>query len=162
MREIDRLIEPLARRHGLVIEEVADEILVYDLERHHAHCLNSISAFVWKKCDGKTSILQIAESLAQNGGKAIDVDIVWLALDQLKKSRLLAEDSEVLTHITKKSVSRREIIRRLGVGAVVALPLVTSLVAPTPAQAATCQPTGAPCTTPAQCCSGLCPAGTCL
>jgi len=145
-----------------VIEDVADEVLVYDLEHHHAHCLNPTAAFVWKKCDGKTSVSRIAELLAHKEGTPIDLDIVWLALDQLRKSKLLIEHSGVMAHITSQSVSRREIMRRIGVGAVVALPVITSLVAPTPAQAATCQPTGAPCTTPAQCCSGLCPSGTCV
>jgi hypothetical protein len=94
----------------------------------------------------------------------VHLDLVWLALDQLRKSKLLADDPEVTAQLTRRSISRREIIRRIGVGAVVALPLITSLVAPTPAQAATCVPSGQPCTTSAQCCSGLCQGspGTCV
>ena len=34
--------------------------------------------------------------------------------------------------------------------------LVTSLVAPTPARAASCLANGKPCVSPAQCCSGKC------
>ena len=164
MRQTDPVIEPLARIHGLVIEEVAGEVLVYDLERHHAHCLNPTAAFVWKKCDGLTSVAQIAETLAQKEGAGVELDLVWLALDQLRKSKLLTDDPEVTAQVTRRSISRREIIRRIGVGAVVALPLITSLVAPTPAQAATCVPSGQPCTTSAQCCSGLCQGspGTCV
>jgi hypothetical protein len=162
MRESFRLLEPLARKHGLVVEEVSGEILIYDLESHHAHCLNPTAALVWKSCDGRTSVSQIAHLLAEREGTAIDIDLVWLALDQLLKSKLLTENQEVLNRVQANAVSRRQMMRRIGVGAVVALPLITSLVAPTPAQAATCLPTGRVCTTPAQCCSGLCPSGTCV
>ena len=46
---------PLARREGLVIRELADEVLVYDLDRDRAHCLNQTAAFIWQCCDGRTS-----------------------------------------------------------------------------------------------------------
>ena len=159
MRQPGRRIEPLARKEGLVIQEVAGEVLVYDLDRHRAHCLNSTAAFVWRKCDGKTSIARIAESLGQREGAPINSDIVWIALGQLVRSNLLADSQEVKTRVTARSVSRRKMIRLLGVGTIVALPLITSLVAPTPAQAATCLPSGAACTLPGQCCSGLCQGG---
>lgn len=32
---------PLARREELVVPELADEVLVYDLRQHKAHCLNT-------------------------------------------------------------------------------------------------------------------------
>lgn len=37
---------PLARSEGLVIQEMPDEVLVYDLETNKAHCLNETAAFV--------------------------------------------------------------------------------------------------------------------
>ncbi len=43
---------PLARKADLVTKEVADEVLVYDLKSHKAHCLNQTAALVWKYCDG--------------------------------------------------------------------------------------------------------------
>jgi hypothetical protein len=48
-------------------------------------------------------------------------------------------------------------------GAAIALPIVISITAPTPAQAATCRPSNSPCSTPSQCCPpGICSAGKCL
>jgi hypothetical protein len=58
-------------------------------------------------------------------------------------------------------VTRRELIRRLGLAAAASLPLVTSIVAPTPAQAASCLPSGQPCTSSLQCCSAVCAGGAC-
>jgi len=39
---------PRARKDGLVIKELVNETLVYDLERDEAHCLNQTAALVWK------------------------------------------------------------------------------------------------------------------
>ncbi len=53
-------------------------------------------------------------------------------------------------------MSRREVMRRMGWASAVTLPLVTSIVAPTASQAATSFPSGFPCESSAQCCSGHC------
>jgi hypothetical protein len=39
---------PRVRKKNLIIDELADEVLVYDLDRHKAHCLNRTAALVWK------------------------------------------------------------------------------------------------------------------
>jgi len=48
---------PAARQEGLLVRELNDETLVYDLFNigHKAHCLNSTAALIWKYCDGQTS-----------------------------------------------------------------------------------------------------------
>src|SRR2546423_15689116 len=46
---------PRARDARLVIQELPDELLVYDLERHRAHSLNRTAALVWRHCDWKKS-----------------------------------------------------------------------------------------------------------
>jgi hypothetical protein len=43
-----RALMPRARRDELVVEELDDETLVYDLERHKARCLNHTAALVWR------------------------------------------------------------------------------------------------------------------
>ena len=42
-------ILPAAREEGLIIQEMADEVLVYDRERYKAHCLNQTAALVWRR-----------------------------------------------------------------------------------------------------------------
>ncbi|MBA3352846.1 MAG: PqqD family protein, partial [Blastocatellia bacterium] len=51
---------PIARKNGLVVQEVPDEVLVYDLETNKAHCLNQSAAMIWRSCDGKNSVSEIA------------------------------------------------------------------------------------------------------
>jgi hypothetical protein len=90
----------------------------------------------------------------------VDEKLVWYAVDQFSKDNLL-EKAVAPPAFIVAGMNRRQMVRTLGLAAVVAVPLVTSIVAPTPAQAATCRPPGAACTTSIQCCSGLCSAGTC-
>ena len=47
---------PLARRERLLVEELPDEVLVYDLDREKAHCLNRTAALIWNHCDGRTTV----------------------------------------------------------------------------------------------------------
>lgn len=154
-------IIPRARREGLVIQELPDEVLVYDRERDKAHCLNQTAALVWGYCDGSTAVSTMARHLERDlKTTKVDEKIVWYALDQLSKDHLL-EDS-IVPPTVLGGMSRRQMVQALGVAAVIAIPLVTSIVAPTPAQAATCLPSGAACPGgSATCCSGLCSAGTC-
>jgi len=152
---------PKARKEKLVVREFAGELLVYDKKRHEAHCLNSTAALVWKRCDGRTSVTEIsrrvAKELTGDGGKPVDERLVWDALDQFRRRHLLEEKLEVPAGMLIKGVlNRRQVMRALGL-TIVALPLVTSLVAPTAAEAAgSCLSAGAACTASIQCCSGLC------
>lgn len=124
-------MKPNAREKGLVVQDLADETLVYDLERHKAHCLNRTAAAVWRLCDGKRDEAALARLLEKDLGTA-DEDVVRLALRDLGRARLLQEPVAADARL-----SRRRLIQRLGEA--VALPLVVSIVSPTAAQAATCR-----------------------
>jgi len=151
---------PQARRSGLIIQEVDSEILIYDQETNKAHCLNQTAAKVWNYCDGETTVADACSSLSHDLETPVDEKLVWYAVDQFSKDNLLEKEIELPAFILP-GMTRRQMVRTLGLAAVVAVPLVTSIVAPTPAQAATCLPPGAACTADAQCCGGSCvPAGS--
>jgi hypothetical protein len=150
---------PLARREGLVIRELADEVLVYDLDRDRAHCLNQTAAFVWQRCDGRTSTGEIARALGKRVSTPVDEKLVWLALDQLAENDLLK--CRLVTPPSLAGINRRQMVRVLGLAAVVAVPLVTSIVAPTAVQAATCFPMNHACASGPQCCSMACNSNVC-
>ena len=159
MKQARNQTRPLARKDGLVIQELPDEILVYDLERDRAHCLNQTAAFVWQHCDGRTSAVEIARSLGNKVNVPVDEKVVWFAIDQLGRNHLMA-DVPVAPQLMA-GLNRREMVRALGIAAAVAVPVVASIVAPTPAQASTCKATGVACTAGAECCSGVCNTGLC-
>jgi hypothetical protein len=146
---------PQARRDGLIVRELPDEVLVYDLERHKAHCLNSTAAQVWRHCDGETAPDEIAFRLARELGEPVEADMVWLALEDLSKLELL--DAPV---VRPAGLSRADVVRRGAlVASAVAVPAVFSLLAPT-ASAAVC---GESCG-PGVACTGTCTncvGGTC-
>ncbi|HEX8772345.1 MAG TPA: PqqD family protein [Pyrinomonadaceae bacterium] len=146
---------PRARHAQLVVKELTDETLVYDEETHEAHCLNQTAAFVWKHCNGHMSAAEMARQLERLRGTPVSEQVVWLALRQLAKSRLLEGPLERPS--TEGKISRRALMRTLGVAAAASVPLVTSIVAPTAVSAATivCGKAGDPCTTSTDCCSGL-------
>lgn len=138
-------------RPDCLSRQLDDEVVVYDPQRHIGHCLNSMAAAVWKLCDGHNSPSQIATALSRQLSTRVDQPVVLLALQQLADVDLLVQPELPL-----KPPSRRVAMRRMGMAAAIALPLITSIVAPTPASSATCLPNGARCTSPSQCCSGLC------
>ena|SRR2546423_5601860 len=142
-------IAPRARSEGLLVQELSQELLVYDTERHKAHCLNTTAAFIWKHCDGRRSVHEIAQHLEKTLGTSIDEDVVWCALSQLEKDHLL--EKKIEWPAGTERISRRELVRRLGIGAAIAIPLVTSIVAPSVAYAGSLCNSGAPCSTLADC-----------
>ena len=154
MKRISGVHLPKMREQRLIIDELPAEVLVYDLDRHKAHCLNQTAALVWKKCDGRTTPQEIARLLRSELDQPFNEDLVWLALRQLNRIHLLAEPVGLPPKLA--GMSRREMVRTLGLAAVVAVPLVTSIVSPTAVQASTCTPSGGGCTTSATCCSKLC------
>lgn len=124
-------MRPLARSSGLVIRHLPDEVVVYDTDNHQAHCLNRTAAAVFLHADGRRTLSEIAGLVGPGAGR----DTVRAALDQLAAAGLLASAP------TEPPASRREVLRRVGVGAVVLAPIVASLLVPTPAEAAaTCIP----------------------
>lgn len=144
---------PRARAEGFVVRELPDEVLVYDLDTHKAVCLNSTAAAVWRLCDGRRTAADIRRSLEKSAGGHVPEEIVWLALEQFGRDKLL--EARVPRPPALAGISRRDLIKRVGLAAAVALPAVASIVAPTKADAASCLPQGAPCNESAQCCSGL-------
>src|SRR5688572_14272760 len=80
---------PSARTHKLIVKELPDETLVYDLESDKAHCLNHTAAWVWKNCDGQKTVSELSASLAKETDRAVDESLIWLALDQLERYDLM-------------------------------------------------------------------------
>ena len=119
---------PMARQNGIVVQEMPDEVLVYDLDSNKAHCLNSSAAQVWKSCDGSNTVADIVK---QFDGKVTE-DFVWLAIDQLNENGLL--QNEIAPRFAGQS--RRQVLKTIGLASMVAIPVIASLVAPSSAMAA--------------------------
>ena len=117
---------PMARQSGLVVQEMPDEVLVYDMDTNKAHCLNQSAAFIWKSCDGSNSVMDIVKEFESNGRGKVTEDFVWLAIDQLNENGLL--QNKVAPRF--QGQSRRQVLKTIGLASMVALPIIASLVAP--------------------------------
>lgn len=151
-------ISPKARSKGLVVQEMPNEVLVYDLDTNKAHCLNESAAMVWRSCDGKRSVADIVREFEVAGSGKVTEDFVWLALDQLQENELLESTIEPRFSGT----SRRQALKVIGMASVVAVPVIASLVAPPNAMASiscTCNNIGdcvPPCNTGSCSTNGAC------
>jgi hypothetical protein len=123
---------PTARRENLTVKELQEETLVYDLEKNKAHCLNRTSALVWKHCDGRTSMPQLAALIEKTYHLPKATAVVELALEQLSKRNLLVE--AVVPASAEARSTRREMLKDLGkklAVAAAALPVIMTMTAPT-------------------------------
>src|SRR5208283_2376534 len=126
---------PVARKEKLFVEEVVKELVVYDQERHRAHRLSPTAAWVWRHCDGQRTVEDMAALMRQETKAPAGDGLIWLALERLDQAHLL--ESFEGSPDSVADVSRRELIGKLKVAGLVGilLPVVESLVSPTPAQA---------------------------
>jgi Coenzyme PQQ synthesis protein D (PqqD) len=123
-----------AARTDLAKCDVRDEVVIYDFRNHQARCLNRMAAAVFGLCDGTRTARQIAAELTRSLGEPVDEEIVWLALGQLDDGGLF----ETPLGGARTDVGRRRLIKKMALtaGLSLALPAVWSIVAPTPAYAA--------------------------
>lgn len=125
-------VRPRARREGLIVREIGRETVVYDLTRHWAFCLNPAAAAVFRRCDGQTDEAALARPLGADLQGPANPRLVRLAVDRLGEAGLLEDGWR-----RPRAVSSRRAVARLGLAAL-ALPLVSSILVPTPAEAQTC------------------------
>lgn len=118
----------IARKHDIVIQEFKNDVLIYDLNIHKAFCLNHTSAMVWRLCKGIRSDWQIAEKMIIELKSFVCEDLVLLAMDDLDRNKLLEIKAETKLYFSQQN--RRKIIKKIGLTSMIALPLVSTLIAP--------------------------------
>jgi hypothetical protein len=116
---------PIARPDGLVVRELPDETLVYDLRANKAHCLNRAAALVWRLCDGRSGVAELAAALREELGVPDGEAAARLALRQLSRRGLLEQPAE--PEPPEGRIGRREALRKLAL--LGALPIVLTVAA---------------------------------
>ena len=126
---------PVARDEGLLIEHVADEVVVYDSDSKEAHCLSPLPAVVFTHSDGYRTVEQLAEVASVKLGEEVTTDRVVEAIAQLEEWDVIKGSG---------GMSRRQMLRKSAIagGVVTAAPLISSVFAPAAlaANSATCGP----------------------
>jgi hypothetical protein len=140
---------PKARTESLLEQNLEKETLIYDLTIDKAFNLNETLSVVYKACGQSLTFYQL-----KRRSKFTD-DFIYLALDELNRENLLAEDYQSPFAQT----SRREVIKKVGLATMFALPLITGLVAPKSTNAASGETNqlnfGAGCRNVSSCYGGL-------
>lgn len=136
---------PKARTSAIIEQVAGDDLLIYDLRIDKAYNLNETSKAVFRACDGATSFEDLQQKMN------FSAEVIYLALDELRKNNLLEGDYAS----PFGGMNRREVIRKVGLASMVALPIVAGIAAPSAASAASgaTQARGQTCTATSQCVS---------
>lgn len=127
-------LRPSARRDALVVQELYEEVLVFDTKTNKAHCLNQTASKIWRLCDGTNTVVDLKLLIEIETDSKVPEDLIWLAIEQLSQKDLL----ETRIPESFKLQNRREIVKKIGLAIVIALPLVASVTAPSAAMAVAC------------------------
>lgn len=109
----------------LIVESLGDEMVVFDRRTNKAHVLNPSAAAIWKAAEDGCSVahaVTLVEGQDDNERRAK----VEVAISELSRAGLVTSDLRLR--------ERRQMLRSLG--RAVALPMVISILAPSPAAAA--------------------------
>ena len=136
-------MKPVARTDRLIKHVVGQETLVYDPADDTACCLNSLASVVWRHCDGRHSVAEIAEAVQTELGlrdSAEAEEAVLRVLDELEAHHLLVEGTSVLD----ASIGRRDLVRALAL--LPLFPAIQQITAPSFATAGSPAPSPTPST----------------
>lgn len=97
-KELSKRILP-RRREGVQCHPIDDEAVLYDVAHDAVHYLNATARFIWQRCDGRHSVIEIGDAMgrafdrddsktATNGHDAIIAD-VRMTLEDLSENGLL-------------------------------------------------------------------------
>ena len=144
------MILPKAKTENMVVQDLGDELLIYNVTTHQAYTLNETSKIVFNSCDGPSNFDDLKRAF-----KFTD-DLIHLTLDKLAANDLLEDYHD--SHFA--GLPRREVIKRIGFASVIALPVIFNLAVPTAAYAASVSCAGVICNDNNACTTDSCVPGT--
>lgn len=120
---------PSARNSDIVVQDLRQEVLIYDSKLNKAYCLNETASRVFRACNGTTTFAELKTTYG------FSEDLILLSIGELQAAGLIENKSGIYIN----GLSRRSLIKRAGLSSVAALPLVSVLVAPKASSAASGQ-----------------------
>lgn len=111
---------------GLHVQHLAEEVMIYNEADGQAHALNPVAAAVLEQCTGEADRDQLVALVGDVVDTPVDHDVIDLALLELIEAGLVEMAK------APASISRRNLIRKMGAGAAAAaaLPIVESVITP--------------------------------
>lgn len=118
---------PRARTEKLLEQNFEKEVLIYDLMTDKAYNLNESLSIVYHACSGKQTFDELKRK------HNFTDDFIFFALDELKRNNLLVDADQYRSPFA--GISRREVIRKVGLTTAAVLPIIIGLTAPKAASA---------------------------
>jgi hypothetical protein len=126
--------KPRVRHNDLLSEELEGQHVIYDATNQTVHGLNSTLSWVWSHCDGSRTVDDLIAVMQGETGLDDARSLVTSGLKQLAEANLLEPESVDLNALRTEAsvVSRRAAV---AAGVSIAVPVLSSMLAPTPAAA---------------------------
>ena len=126
--------KPRVRQSDLFSEEIHGERVIYDDSNKKVHRLNPTMSWVWSHCDGSRTLDDLIAAMQGETGNDDSRGLITSGLKQLGDANLLEPESVDLNALMTepRTVSRRAAV---AAGVSIAVPAMTSMLAPTPAAA---------------------------
>lgn len=121
---------PKARTADIVEQDAGAELLIYNTQTNKTYLLNETSKNVFSACAKGLALSELKRRFHYSD------DLIHFALAELRANGLI--ESETSNHF--QGLTRREVIKRVGLGSLAALPAIAALTAPTAANAASVCP----------------------
>jgi hypothetical protein len=128
------MYNPRVRQSDVLSEEVNGQYVIYDNRNQTIHALNPTLSWVWRHCDGSRTVDDFITAMQDETGLDDTRSLVTSGLKQLTETNLLEPESVDLNALRTEAsvVSRRAAV---AAGVSIAVPAMTSMLAPTPAVA---------------------------
>ena len=101
---------PKAIRDRFYAEDLGDQTVVFDAATRRACSLNSTASFVWKQCDGETSLDEIGQRVSAKFQGEDGSVIAALAVEELSSAGMLEAFSDKV--VSNRSFNRRELLSK--------------------------------------------------
>jgi hypothetical protein len=126
-------MKPLARKRDIFVENLPEEVVLYNKSNNKVHCLNKTAAAIWESCDGTRTVDELAHIAEAELGAPAGRKVALRALEELEKADLLEAGGVIVADAGL--TSRREAVGKI---ALAGTALVATIVAAAPAAHASC------------------------
>ncbi|WP_254172999.1 PqqD family peptide modification chaperone [Planktothrix pseudagardhii] len=107
---------PVARTENLLLQDIGNELIIYDQDNNSSHCLTPLAVRVWELSNGQNTVNDIAKKLEKEfnlpGNSDVDMrGLVWLTLEELERYSLIKEYLRQPATNVIAGMSRRQAIK---------------------------------------------------
>ncbi|CAD5981214.1 hypothetical protein PCC9214_04765 [Planktothrix tepida] len=132
---------PVARTENLLLQDIGNELIIYDQDNNSSHCLTPLAVRVWELSNGQNTVNDIARKLEKEfnlpGNSDVDMrGLVWLTLEELERYSLIKEylrqpATNVIAGMSRrKAIKTATLVGGFAIGSM--FPMVKSIAVPDP------------------------------